>query len=59
MSASNYFRSQQPQRVTRRNFFERFSDGICGAAVATLLTRDLFGAKPNTVHLKHFCDILL
>src|SRR5213593_1684604 len=48
MSPANYFRSQLPQRVTRRNFFERFSDGICGAALATLFARDLFGAKPDS-----------
>src|SRR5690242_8815228 len=33
------------QRLTRRNFFERFSDGICGTALATLLSRDLYGAS--------------
>src|SRR5713101_8006079 len=31
-------------RLTRRGFFETFSDGICGAAIATLLSRDLYGA---------------
>jgi hypothetical protein len=31
-------------RLTRRGFFETFSDGICGAALATLLSRDLYGA---------------
>jgi len=29
---------------SRRAFFERVSDGICGTALATLLTRDLYGA---------------
>src|SRR5258708_3322083 len=33
------------QRLTRRNFFERFSDGICGTALATLLARDGYGAS--------------
>jgi len=33
------------QRLTRRNFFERFSDGICGTALATLLARDVYGAS--------------
>lgn len=31
--------------LTRRNFFERFSDGIGGAALATMLTRDLYGTN--------------
>src|SRR5436190_15320266 len=31
-------------RLTRRGFFETFSDGICGAGLATLLSRDLYGA---------------
>src|SRR5882724_831684 len=33
------------KRLTRRNFFERFSDGICGTALATLLARDVYGAS--------------
>jgi hypothetical protein len=33
------------QRLTRRNFFERFSDGICGTALATLLAHDVYGAS--------------
>ncbi len=32
------------RRLTRRSFFERFSDGIGGTALATLLARDLYGA---------------
>ena len=30
-------------RTTRRHFFERISDGIYGTALATLLSRDLYG----------------
>ena len=33
-----------PKLVSRRGFFERFADGICGTALATLLARDLYGA---------------
>jgi hypothetical protein len=29
---------------SRRAFFERVSDGLCGTALATLLSRDLYGA---------------
>ena len=32
------------QGVTRRSFFERTVDGLQGAALATLLSRDLLGA---------------
>jgi hypothetical protein len=31
-------------RLSRRGFFETFADGICGTALATLLSRDLYGA---------------
>ncbi len=31
--------------ITRRNFFNRVSDGVHGAALAYLLSNDLFGAK--------------
>src|SRR3989442_644027 len=30
--------------MTRRHFFERISDGIYGTALATLLSRDLYGS---------------
>ncbi len=33
-----------PLEVTRRHFFERIVDGVSGAALATLLNRDLYGA---------------
>ena len=31
-------------RVTRRGFFENAADGLCGAALAALLNRDVYGA---------------
>ena len=37
-------RWHKPQPLSRRGFFERFSDGLCGTALASLLTRDLHGA---------------
>lgn len=43
MPIRDHFGFERP--LTRRNFFERFSDGIGGAALATLLTRDLYGAN--------------
>jgi len=33
------------KRVTRRSFFERAVDGLQGAALASLLSKDLFGAS--------------
>jgi hypothetical protein len=42
MSLQDHYGLQRP--LSRRNFFERFSDGICGTALATLLSRDLYGA---------------
>jgi hypothetical protein len=33
-----------PRHVTRRGFFERMADGICGVALTSLLSKDLFGA---------------
>ncbi len=42
MSLQDHFGLQR--RLSRRNFFETFSDGICGTALATLLSRDLYGA---------------
>src|ERR1700730_9396021 len=30
--------------LTRRRFFERMVDGVCGTALATLLSHDLYGA---------------
>jgi hypothetical protein len=41
MPCKDHYGSQR--QLSRRNFFERFSDGIGGAALATLLTRDLYG----------------
>jgi hypothetical protein len=39
---------QKDAGPTRRAFFERISDGLYGAALASLLSRDLFGAvAPN------------
>src|SRR5579871_959882 len=32
------------RQISRRHFFERFSDGIGGAAIATLLARDVYGS---------------
>ncbi len=32
--------------ITRRGFFDRISDGLYGTALATLLSRDLYGAEP-------------
>ena len=31
--------------LTRRRFFESVADGLCGAALATLLSKDVFGAE--------------
>ena len=36
---------QQPERLTRRGFFERAVDGLHGAALTYLLSKDLFGAS--------------
>jgi hypothetical protein len=36
--------SAERANFSRRAFFERVSDGICGTALATLLSRDLYGA---------------
>src|SRR6266852_3687011 len=44
MSRLDDSRWHAPQRLTRRGFFDRFSDGICGTALASLLSRDLYGA---------------
>src|ERR1700682_4000225 len=33
-----------PLRITRRHFFDRMADGLSGAALVTLLNRDVFGA---------------
>src|SRR5437867_957969 len=35
--------------MTRRSFFERVGDGLHGAALATLLSRDLYGAEAEGV----------
>src|SRR5215831_3844050 len=54
--APGFFRSDQTiwafeqnkelgQRVTRRHFFERIADGVSGAALATLLNRDVGGLQ--------------
>ncbi|HLK17480.1 MAG TPA: DUF1501 domain-containing protein [Bryobacteraceae bacterium] len=34
-------------KVSRRAFFDRVSDGLHGAALATLFSRDIFGATPE------------
>ena len=34
-------------RLTRRGFFSRISDGVHGAALASLLSHDLFGARKS------------
>src|SRR5207302_7188433 len=44
MSDADFSRLHAARRITRRGFFERFSDGVCGTAFATLLNRDLYGA---------------
>jgi hypothetical protein len=49
MSDRNFPNPQPVQRLTRRHFFERFSDGVCGTALATLLSRDLYGATLQSV----------
>ena len=44
------------RRLTRRGFFGNMADGVCGAALTTLLSRDLYGAdrifdlKPRRPH---------
>src|SRR6059036_258874 len=42
--------------ITRRGFFERVSGGLHGAALATLLSKDLYGAtydlKPRKPHFE-------
>src|SRR4029079_6826274 len=46
-----------PEHVSRRDFFSRFSSGVHGAALATLLKRDLLAAsglydlKPKPPHI--------
>ena len=46
MACQDHFGSQR--QLSRRNFFERFSDGIGGVALATLLSRDLCGATVDS-----------
>jgi len=46
MPCQDHYGSQR--QLSRRNFFERFSDGIGGVALASLLTRDLFGATVDS-----------
>ncbi|MCX6598392.1 MAG: DUF1501 domain-containing protein [Acidobacteria bacterium] len=36
--------------LSRRGFFSRFGDGLQGAALASLLSRDLYGAEPGRVY---------
>ena len=36
------------QELTRRGFFDHVAGGLHGAALATLLSRDLYGAEPST-----------
>ena len=35
----------QPNSLSRRNFFNRMSDGLCGAALLHLLNQDDFGGR--------------
>jgi hypothetical protein len=39
-----YCNPSQVSKLSRRAFFDRVSDGLYGAALATLLSRDLYGA---------------
>ena len=36
-----------PNEINRRTFFDRVGDGLYGAALASLLTRDLYGVAPH------------
>ena len=36
-----------PTRINRRTFFDRVGDGLYGTALASLLTRDLYGTEPH------------
>ena len=36
-----------PIGINRRTFFDRVGDGLYGAALASLLTRDLYGTEPH------------
>lgn len=43
MSIPDTSRWRRPQ-LSRRGFFDRVADGLCGTALASLLSRDLYGA---------------
>jgi len=46
-------RQRQQRNLTRRGFFSRLSDGVYGAALASLLGEDLYGSggqRANAVH---------
>ncbi|SVC89764.1 uncharacterized protein METZ01_LOCUS342618, partial [marine metagenome] len=36
-----------PIGINRRTFFDRVGDGLYGTALASLLTRDLYGTEPH------------
>ena len=47
MQAENTSRQQQaPRALSRRNFFDRVGTGLQGAALASLLSADLYGDEP-------------
>jgi Protein of unknown function (DUF1501) len=43
MAHEKFNHRPQSKMITRRGFFERVSDGVYGAALATLLSKDLYG----------------
>ena len=36
-----------PNTINRRQFFDSVQNGLYGAALASLLSRDLYGAEPH------------
>jgi len=49
MQAENTSRQQQtPRALSRRNFFDRVGTGLQGAALASLLSADLYGDEPES-----------
>lgn len=40
-----------PDQISRRDFFDRVGTGCCGAALGSLLSRDLFGVEREPVNL--------
>ena len=45
------------QGISRRSFFERAVDGLQGAALATLLGKDLYGASVNEEEPRRIYDL--